>query len=126
MPEKYIMNSSSSSSRTIRIINNSRTYAPFRRWGFQVKLFNALGINRNRESPMFKHSLNYFPSKMDVSNTSYTVAYSGGVTRDGVGNFSSMTWVITSESAMHLPSPPLSTGTLPSGLISRNLKEPLQ
>jgi hypothetical protein len=63
---------------------------------------------------------------MDVSKTTYTDAYSGGVTREGVGNFSSMTWVITSESAMHLPSPPLNKGTLPSGLMFRNLKEPLQ
>jgi len=61
---------------------------------------------------------------MDMSKTSYyTDAYSGGVIRDGVGYFYSMTWVITSELAIHLLSPPLYTCTLPSGLFFRNLKK---
>jgi hypothetical protein len=52
----------------------------------------------------------------------YTVAFSGGVTNGGLGYFSSNICVITSESATHFPSNFI-TGTLPSGLISRNLNE---
>lgn len=51
----------------------------------------------------------------------YTEEYSGGVTKDGSGYFSSMILVITSESAIHFPSPSFYTGTFPSGLISKNL-----
>lgn len=47
-------------------------------------------------------------------------AFSGGVNNGGSGNFSSTVCVITSESAIHLSSS-FTIGTLPSGLILRNL-----
>lgn len=58
------------------------------------------------------------------SQFTYTEAFSSGVTREGTGYFSSMRLAITSESGTHLSSPSkLMTGTLPSGLHSKNLKK---
>lgn len=54
----------------------------------------------------------------------YTDEYSSGVTREGFGYFSSMIWVMTSESGTHLSSLHLNTGTFPSGLIAKNLTSP--
>jgi len=50
----------------------------------------------------------------------YTEAFSGGVARGGSGYFSSKACVITSESGTHFSSN-FTTGTLPSGLIFKNL-----
>lgn len=52
----------------------------------------------------------------------YAVAFSGGVTSGGLGYFSSNVCVITSESGTHFSSNFI-TGTLPSGLILRNLNQ---
>lgn len=51
----------------------------------------------------------------------YTEAFSGGVARGGSGYLSSKACVITSESGTHFSSN-FTTGTLPSGVIFKNLE----
>lgn len=57
---------------------------------------------------------------MIATGKTYTEAFSGGVSSGGSGNFSSSACVITSESGTHFSSS-LISGTLPSGLIFKNL-----
>lgn len=71
----------------------------------------------------------YMHTKMRMKwkgKKSYTEETSGGVTREGLGNFSSKTPTITSESEIHLSSSIFISGTFPSGLMSKNLKNPSQ
>lgn len=58
--------------------------------------------------------------KKEIEHKAYTEAFSGGVPSGGSGNFSSNDCVITSESGTHFSSNFI-TGTVPSGLIFRNL-----
>lgn len=57
---------------------------------------------------------------MIATGKTYTEAFSGGVVSGGSGNFSSSACVMTSESGTHFSSSFIS-GTLPSGLIFKNL-----
>lgn len=55
-----------------------------------------------------------------AGHKTYTEAFSGGVVKGGSGYFSSSVCVIISESAIHCSSS-FTTGTLPCGLIFKNL-----
>lgn len=77
-----------------------------------------------KKGPQIEPFANRQRKKIREFSEHYREANSGGVVREGSGYFSSTILTITSESATHLSSN-FTTGTFPSGLISKNLLQPI-
>lgn len=82
------------------------------------------GGGKKKKGPQIEPFANRQRKKIREFPEHYTEANSGGLVREGSGYFSSIILTITSESATHLSSN-FTTGTFPSGLISKNLLQPI-